>query len=349
MTVTGMTFPCSSNICDIPNFLPIRPNPMVNTSKNCNIIVKNSLKVKMNSANSPPGKRGTRPGKSVEKNLTNNPVFRKALYTTMNHAMPREELINQASEIKVIPTLGGIVNRVFSVLGNNNSSFNDLSDVVKYDQAISSKIISIANSAYYSRGVEIFSLQRAMLTIGFEEVRSIVTCLLLMEGIMKKLKLKEEDLLALWKHSIEVATAARLLSERLFIEDPQKVYTASLLHDIGKIVFYLSAPEYGEMLRETRGDILALESERFGIDHQEIGYIIAVKWKFPHDFSRVIRRHHGDHCGENEDALFRLVNASDRFFTRPPGTHSTEGFILDKERGAIAFEVDKIMKFLRLV
>jgi len=269
----------------------------------------------------------------------------------MTYAMPREELINQASEIKVIPTLGSIVNRVFSVLGNNNSSFNDLSDVVQYDQAISSKIISIANSAYYSRGVEIFNLQRAMLTIGFEEVRSIVTCLLLMEGIMKKLKLKEEDLLAMWKHSIEVATAARLLSERLFIEDPQKVYTASLLHDIGKIVFYLSAPEYGEMLREMRAgsDILALEHERFGVDHQEIGYVIAVKWKFPNDFSRVIRRHHGDPGGEQEDALFRLINASDRFFARTLGAHSTEGFILEKERGAIAFEVEKIMKFLRLV
>ncbi|OPX99489.1 MAG: phosphodiesterase [Syntrophorhabdus sp. PtaB.Bin047] len=268
----------------------------------------------------------------------------------MAQTIPREQLINCASEIKVIPTLDSIVNRVFTVLGNNNSSFNDLSEVVKYDQAISSKIISIANSAYYSRGIEIFNLQRAMLTIGFEEVRSIVSCILLMEGIIKMLKLREEDLLDLWKHSIEVASASRVLAERLCIEDPQKAYTASLLHDIGKIVFYLAVPDYGEMLKETKGagDIVAIERERFGIDHQETGYIIAVKWKFPHDFARVIRGHHGSHGPDQQDPLLRTVNASDRFFTRTLSGQSTEAFILDKERGAIALEVEKIMEFLQL-
>lgn len=268
----------------------------------------------------------------------------------MTNAIPREQLINRASEIKVIPTLDSIVNRVFLVLGNNNSSFNDLSEVVKYDHAISSKIISIANSAYYSRGIEIFNLQRAMLTIGFEEVRSIVSCILLMEGIMKMLKLKEEDLLDLWKHSVEVASAARLLAERLRIEDPQKAYTASLLHDIGKIVFYLAVPNYGEILKERKGagDVVALERDRFGIDHQETGWIIAVKWKFPHDFARVIRDHHGNHNPDQQDSLLRVVNASDRFFTGTLSGHSTESFILDKERNAIALEVEKIMEFLQL-
>ena len=266
--------------------------------------------------------------------------------------VPREKLIDQAGEIKVIPTLNAIVDRVFKVLGNNNSSFNDLSDVVKYDQAISSKIISIANSAYYSRGVEIFNLQRAMLTIGFEEVRGIVTCLLLMESIMKKLKLKEEDLLSLWKHSIGVACAARILSERTLADDPQKIYTASLLHDIGKIVFYLAVQDYGALLKEANnggGDIIGLERERFGIDHQEIGYIIAVKWKFPHDFEQIIRHHHGDNKGDGQDAMFRIVNIADRFTSNVAIPQSTETFILEKERNTISFEVEKIMKFLQLV
>jgi len=304
----------------------------------------------MNSVKTP-ARAGNGPvGEAAKKNLINNVFVRKTQYTTMTYAMPREQLINRASEIKVIPTLDGIVNRVFTVLGNNNSSFNDLSDVVRYDQAISSKIISIANSAYYSRGIEIFNLQRAMLTIGFEEVRSIVSCILLMEGIIKMLKLKEEDLLSLWKHSIEVASAARVLSERLLIEDPQKAYTASLLHDIGKIVFYLALPDYAEMLKgmKSTGDMVAFERDQFGIDHQETGYIIAVKWKFPHDFARVIRGHHGDHSSNQQDALLRIVNASDRFSTHTLNSRSTEAFILDKERNAIALEVEKIMEFLQL-
>jgi putative nucleotidyltransferase with HDIG domain len=249
----------------------------------------------------------------------------------------------------MIPTLHTIADRVFGVLDNSNSSFTDLSDIVRYDQAITSKIISIANSAYYSRGVEIFNLQRAMLTIGFEEVRSIVTCILLMEGIMKILKLGEEDLLSLWQHSIEVACAARLLSEHLMIEDPQKAFTASLLHDIGRIIFYAFSPEYREIQSEVRPgmDLAALEREQFGIDHQETGHIIAVKWKLPADFAKVVRNHHKE-LTDSSDGLIRLVAVSDRFFTKTQKGNTPEGLILERERDAIALEVQKIMKFMQL-
>lgn len=249
----------------------------------------------------------------------------------------------------MIPTLHTIADRVFGVLDNSNSSFSDLSDVVRYDQAITSKIISIANSAYYSRGVEIFNLQRAMLTIGFEEVRGIVTCILLMEGIRKLLKLKEEDLFSLWRHSIEVACAARVLSERLMVEDPQKVFTASLLHDIGRIIFYAFSPEYKEIDNEVGPgtDLAALERERFGIDHQETGHIIAVKWKFPADFTRVVGNHHKE-SPDSGDGLLRLVAASDRFSTKAYRSNSAEGLVLDSERDVITFEVQKIMKFMQL-
>jgi HD-like signal output (HDOD) protein len=73
-----------------------------------------------------------------------------------------------------------------------------------------------------------------------------------------------------------------------------------------------------------------------------------VKWKFPHDFARVIRGHHGSHGPDQQDPLLRTVNASDRFFTRTLSGQSTEAFILDKERGAIVLEVEKIMEFLQL-
>jgi putative nucleotidyltransferase with HDIG domain len=265
--------------------------------------------------------------------------------------LTRETLISRASDLKVIPTLNGIMEKVLQILGNNNSSFNELSQVVQYDQAICSKIISIANSAYYSRGVEVFDLQRAMMTIGFEEVRGITTCLMFVENILKKLKLKEQDLFALWKHAIQVAFGAKILSERLLIEEPPKVYTISLLHDIGKIVFYLSSNDYGEIVkaaRVDRKDLAALERETFGTDHQELGYIVAIKWKFPDDFAQVIRHHHESLGNNGHSSLLRLVRGSNNFAHATLDPQSPEGFILEKEKGNIDQEVEKIMKFLQL-
>ena len=269
----------------------------------------------------------------------------------MTDHLSREALIGKASDLKVIPTLNGIMEKVLQILGNNNSSFNELARVAQYDQAICSKIISIANSAYYSRGVEVFELQRAMLTIGFEEVRGIITCLMFVENILKKLKLKEQDLFALWKHSIKVAYGAKILSERMLIGDSQKVYTISLLHDIGKIVFYLTSKEYGEIVETLKingKDLAELERETFGVDHQELGYIIAIKWTFPDDFAQVIRHHHDIRSNNGSDALSRLVNGANMFARSALDPRSPEGFILEKEKGNIDQEVEKIMEFLQL-
>ena len=271
----------------------------------------------------------------------------------MPEHISREALVNNASDLKAIPTLNNIIEKVMEVLGNNNSSFSDLAKVIQYDQAICSKIISIANSAYYSRGVEVFELQRAMLTIGFEEVRGIVTCLMFMENIFKKLKLREQDLISLWKHAIKVAYGAKILSERLMIEEPPKVYTVSLLHDIGKIVFYLSSVNYADVVRQARDemkDITLYERENFGIDHQELGYIIAIKWKFPDEFAQIIRHHHRS---ENQNlngygSLLRLVSGSNKFAHSTLDPHSPEAFILQKEQYTIDQEVQKIMEFLQL-
>jgi putative nucleotidyltransferase with HDIG domain len=268
----------------------------------------------------------------------------------MDQSAIRETLIHKATDLKMIPTLSTMIERVFTVLGDKNASFNDLADVIKYDQAISSKVISIANSAYYSRGIEIFSLQRAMINIGFEEVKSVVMCLLFVEDILKKLKLKEEDLVALWKHSIHVASAARVLSEKTFTEDPQKVYTISLLHDIGKVILYMNAENYGEVVREARNkgkEIHKLERDKFGTDHQEIGYIISVKWKFPDEFSHIIRYHH-EGGGDKYESLIRLVRTANRFSMSSNADLGSEGYILLKEKETIDMEMQKIMDFLQL-
>ncbi|MCX5804953.1 MAG: HDOD domain-containing protein [Proteobacteria bacterium] len=267
-----------------------------------------------------------------------------------NYAL-RGNLLSRAADLKVIPTLSTLIDKVFTILGDRNASFSDLSDIIKYDQAISSKIISIANSAYYSRGLEIYTLQRAMINIGYEEVRGIITCLLFMESILKQLKLKEEDLLSLWKHSMYVACASKILSEKTLTEDPGKVYTIALLHDIGKIVFYMSSNKYGEIVREdgTEGkSIIQMEKEHFGIDHQEIGYAISMKWKLPLEFSDIIQYHHENTYNTKYESLLKLISAADRYSVSPTSVSGTEGCILTKEKDNITKELNNIMDIVRL-
>jgi len=93
---------------------------------------------------------------------------------------------------------------------------------------------------------------------------------------------------------------------------------------------------------------VVLEKETFGIDHQELGYIIAIKWKFPDDFAQVIRHHHESYSNNGRSSLIRLVKGANSFAHANLDPQSPEGFILEKEKGKIDREVDKIMEFLRL-
>ena len=263
----------------------------------------------------------------------------------------REKLIDKAKTLRVLPTLHNVIERLFVILDDKNSSFSDLNDVIKYDQAVSSKIISIANSAYYSRGIEIFSLQRAMITMGFEEVKNIVMCLVFVENVLKKLKLRTDIILELWKHSVFVACAARTLAGRMFSEDPQKVFTIALLHDIGKIIFYITVENYNELIAKVHSKGKSLnreEREIYGTDHEELGYILSVKWQFPEEFSQIIRYHHDGKVAGKHESLLRLVRAADRFSTASVHDSEPETFILLKERDGIMKEVEKIMNIFQL-
>jgi putative nucleotidyltransferase with HDIG domain len=259
----------------------------------------------------------------------------------------REQLLSRAETSKTLPTLSTIISELLRVMSDVNSSFGQLFDVIRYDQSISSKLISIANSAYYSRGTRVVSLQRAMMVVGYDEIKNIVMCLAFLKEILHLWKLSQKDLAVIWTHSLGVGYAAKTLSSHLMIEEPEKVFTVSILHDIGKIIFYSCGDQYRQIVeeaRQSRRDLFVLEKETFGIDHQEVGYYMAVKWRFPEEFSEVIRNHHERSNGMGR--LADLVRIADRFIDDPKADLGAEGIILQREKVKIMEDTKRISSLL---
>jgi putative nucleotidyltransferase with HDIG domain len=255
----------------------------------------------------------------------------------------RDDVLEKAETLKVLPTLNTVIDEVLRVLSDENSSFNRLFNVVRYDQAISSKVISIANSAYFGRGSQITNLERAMVAIGFDEIRRIVMCLVFLKEMLHQWHLSQADLALLWTHTLSVACAAKILAGKTMTEDREKVFTVSILHDIGKVPLFTHGDQYGTLIEEARRtgeDICSLESRAFGIDHQEVGQFMAVKWRFPQEFSAVIRKHHGN--VETGEPLVDLVAKADRFIEHPAADLGAEGIILRGEANLIKAETKRI-------
>jgi putative nucleotidyltransferase with HDIG domain len=261
----------------------------------------------------------------------------------------RAELLTKAKTLRVLPTLSTVVDRVFDVLNDKNASFRELVDIVRYDQSISSKIISIANSAYYSRGVKIMSLQRAMIIIGLEELKYIVTCLVFLEGILRKLALRDDDLMTLWRHSVYVAYSSKVLAANTLVEEPEKIFTLALVHDIGKVILFMYLDDYRHLINGCNGnlkDLCAEERSRFGIDHQEIGYYMSMKWRFPSEFGKVIRYHHDTIPAGECEALLGIIQKADLFANFPDTDLGMDGLILLREKEKIDRETERITLLL---
>ncbi len=262
--------------------------------------------------------------------------------------MSREEVLNCACATRALPILNGMMNEVFSVMGDPDSSFNRLFRVVRYDQAISSKIIGIANSTYCSRGASVTNLERAMMVVGLEEIKRIIMCLVFMKGITAQWKLEQKDITRIWDHSLLVAHAAKTLSARLLVEEPGRAFTVSILHDIGKVVFYTYGERYRRIANEAclgAKDICEFERAEFGIDHQEVGHCLSVKWGFPEVFSVAILGHHSPHDGIVP--LTDIIRDADAFASgREDVLPAKERAVLENDKESIRAETERVRRLI---
>jgi putative nucleotidyltransferase with HDIG domain len=259
----------------------------------------------------------------------------------------REELFAKAEALRALPTLAVVSNRLFVTISDSDSSLGEFLDIATYDQAVSAKIISIANSAYYGRGLSVVSLKRAMTVIGLEEAKKIVMCLICLNEAFCPREIHQRDLATLWMHSLAVGHAAQILCRKTMVEDPEKAYAASIFHDIGKIIFYTYGDQYrqvAERSRNTGRDLCSLEREVFGTDHQEVGCSISTRWRFPDEFSAVIRGHHAG--SEGWRGLPYVVRTADRFVNDSRADLGAEGLVLQKETAWILAETKRISELL---
>ena len=259
-------------------------------------------------------------------------------------ASDREKLLARAHSAGTLPMLKNMMVEVFRIMADPDASLSQLYEVVKYDAAVSSKIISIANSPYYNRGTQVTSLERAMVMVGFKEIKRIIMCLVFMKQIMSPWKLTQDDMAAMWEHSLVVAHAARTLGSNMGPEESEKAFAISIVHDIGKAILYTYDDRYRGMVRQAAGsavDICEIEQAEYGIDHQEIGFEMSKKLGFPGGFSQAILTHHSPPDGKVP--VIDIVREADMFACgRESVLPERERTVLQVEKEAIEAETERI-------
>jgi len=198
------------------------------------------------------------------------------------------------ANIEQLPSIPEVASKIINMVNNPNVSFKAVADEIIKDQAMTTNILKLCNSAYFSKGKEITSIERAIVTLGIKEVKDIIMVLVakpvLDKGIIGYDLAKGE----MWKQGLLVASIAKkiaLLKKRKDIAD--EVFTGGLIHNVGKIVTAMFVQStLKEILAEVETkQITFSEAEKvvMGYKHQEIAEQILKKWQFPPVLQAMVR------------------------------------------------------------
>ncbi len=210
-----------------------------------------------------------------------------------------------------LPPFPDIAWKIISLV-NKMAPVKEIEDVIKYDQAIAAKILRLGNSVYYGRQYDIHSLKEAILLLGNKRLIQVVMAACALRYFGSGHSRDEREL---WEHSVTTALISEIVARRQAYNGILTLYTAALLHDIGDTILNLYSRIYLQSsLREMRGESQVVSSERraLGIDHQELGAIIARNWKFPPDIISAIEHHHNPEKAGQFGEITSLVYVADQ-------------------------------------
>jgi HD-like signal output (HDOD) protein len=180
------------------------------------------------------------------------------------------------------------------ICSRTDASPNELNKVISLDPVLTGQVLKLINSAYYSLVNKVTSLTRAITMLGMNTVKNMALSTAIIRTVSGAKKSKALPTKKFWAHSIGAGVSAKLLGEvkGIPVMEREELFLAGLLHDLGKVPF---GDEYIEVLNIARFEQLPLrqvELDVLGIDHQEVGLMIAEKWKLNTVITTCIGSHH---------------------------------------------------------
>jgi putative nucleotidyltransferase with HDIG domain len=231
-------------------------------------------------------------------------------------ALKPKSLDKLLGSIAGLPPFPEVARRVLELSRDPNVSHKEIAEVIKYDDAITANCLKLCNSSYYSLSVKVFSMTQAVNMLGLKNI--IMIALAGTKSLSAFSKAQQKYCLTkgeLWRHSVMTAIISQLLLTKANVDEDSILFTAALLHDFGKIVLdqYMEGDIENliELAQKEGVSLIEAEKQVFGVDHAELGGLIAEEWNFPSMLVNSIRNHHHEISPKdipNVESWVRLSN-----------------------------------------
>ncbi|MFN3534513.1 MAG: HDOD domain-containing protein [Desulfatiglandales bacterium] len=214
----------------------------------------------------------------------------------IREVLKSQRVVEIATRITTLPSLPQLYLELVHRLNDPNVSLREIGLLIQKDPGMSAKVLQLVNSAFFGLYSKVADPIRAVTILGTETVKSLA----LTYGVFKQISLRKVEACNLgdfWYHNILVASLTKNIGMRECLLDTvcqNDVFTAGLLHDIGKLVFADNLlNQYSRLMRENGPPLPEKEAREFGCHHGEVGAYLLQLWGIPDKIVEAVLWHHG--------------------------------------------------------
>jgi eukaryotic-like serine/threonine-protein kinase len=209
--------------------------------------------------------------------------------------LDRSLVFDRLFNTTALPTPPGVAMQIVQQTSRSDVTVAEIGELLRQDPAICAQVLKAINSCLYSLSEPITSIERAVLLLGLNTIRSIVLALSL--PAMQFNALPDKVFRYFWQSSVSGAVIARELSIRMKKPSAEDDLLCGLLRDLGLLLLHQAFPT--EMLNYTCGmstrpfsSISEYEIETFGMSHADVSAELLRRWNLPEAFILPIQHHH---------------------------------------------------------
>ena len=269
----------------------------------------------------------------------------------------KEILVSVLKKIDTLPTLPTTFAKISEMIENPKTNANDISEVISKDQVLTARLLKLVNSSLYGFSGRITTVSNAVVILGFKALRNLVLSssvfdLFQVSGTNQVISLNE-----FWRHSIACAVASKLIANEIDYGEPEELFVAGLLHDIGKLVeiqyFQASMANVVNKVNSEKMLIIDAEKKVLGFTHCEVGGLLGKKWKLPPPLIEVVMFHNDFLSAKKYHKLVAAVHLADVFVRAVGVGNPGDKYVPPVEEGAWKVlgmklsQIEKIMEQIR--
>ncbi|MEQ8222744.1 MAG: HDOD domain-containing protein [Candidatus Eremiobacterota bacterium] len=197
--------------------------------------------------------------------------------------------------LEEVASMPHVAAKALELLNEAEPSAAVLSKVFELDMVLTGKLLKIVNSAYYGFTKQVTTVPQAITILGHDNLKSILISTIAFE-LFSKGKGGLIPPQGLWLHSLGTASFSQALAREMNLPKPEEYYIVGLLHDIGKLILDQNlSEEFRKVMTIVKARRLAIyevEEQILGMNHSDIGHMVAVYWKIPERVAMAIKFHH---------------------------------------------------------